>query len=131
MAPPHRRMLPLLRTSLPSLVQTGSTIACVYQKIVAYLLGQFDQIFIELIPRASNSQADALARLATSEEAAELSEISITKIVAPSTLDYMVAQMDTNSDNWMTHIIEYLVRGTLPQDSTKASRPRIRAAHYT
>ncbi|KAL8469585.1 hypothetical protein ACS0TY_032434 [Phlomoides rotata] len=53
------------------------------------------------------------------------------KIVAPSTLDYMVAHMDTDSDSWMTPIIEYLVKGTLPQDSTKVSRLRIRSARYT
>ncbi|KAL8456718.1 hypothetical protein ACS0TY_034821 [Phlomoides rotata] len=93
-----------------------------YQKITVYMHAQFDQIYIELIPRAHNSQADALARLATSERVAELSEISITKIVSPSTLDYMVAQMDTDGENWMTPIVEYLTEGILPQDSTKASQ---------
>ncbi|KAL8543479.1 hypothetical protein ACS0TY_004135 [Phlomoides rotata] len=102
-----------------------------YQKIVAYLFGLFDQIYIELIPRLNNLQANALARLATSERAAELSEISSTKIITPSTLDYMVAHMDTDNNNWMTPIIEYLTNMTLSQNSTKASRLRIWSARYT
>ncbi|KAL8540528.1 hypothetical protein ACS0TY_001963 [Phlomoides rotata] len=85
-----------------------------YQKIVAYFLNQLEQVYIELIPRAHNSQADALARLATFEGAAELPEISITKIVALSTVDYMVAQINTDKESWMAPIIEYLKKGTLP-----------------
>ncbi|KAL8524550.1 hypothetical protein ACS0TY_014224 [Phlomoides rotata] len=104
----------------------------VYQQIVAHLLAQFEQINIELIPRAQNSHADALTWLATSEGAAELSDISITRLVAPSTIDFIIASLgDQQQDSWMTLIFNYLLKGALPHNSVEANRLRIRAARYT
>ncbi|KAL8486162.1 hypothetical protein ACS0TY_023027 [Phlomoides rotata] len=104
----------------------------VYQQIVDHLLAQFEQINIEHIPRAQNSQADALARLTTSEGAAELSNISITHLVTPSTIDFSIAALgDQQEESWMTPIFNYLLKGTLSQESIEANRLCIRAARYT
>lgn len=56
-----------------------------YQEVVKKLLKKFEQIHVKLVLRNSNSQADALARLATSEGPTEMKDVTITKFTHPST----------------------------------------------
>ncbi|KAL8522826.1 hypothetical protein ACS0TY_012961 [Phlomoides rotata] len=53
-------------------------------------------------------------------------------MVAPSTIDYVIATLDDHqAESWMTPIFEYLLKGTLPEASVQANRLCIRAARYT
>ncbi|KAL8500660.1 hypothetical protein ACS0TY_020294 [Phlomoides rotata] len=101
-----------------------------YQEIVKGLLEQFGQIYVEQIPRDSNSQADALTRLATSEGEAKLSNIIITNQALPSTTHFLVAQVDEIEGTWMQPIYTYLKTDEQPSDKTEASRLQRRAARY-
>lgn len=65
-----------------------------YQEVVRNLLENFEQVCVELIPRNSNSQADALARLVTSEHPAEMKEVIITRLTRPLTVHSLIAIAD-------------------------------------
>lgn len=61
-----------------------------YQKIVCALLFKFNQVHLEQISWSHNTQPDALACLATLEEASTLNHINITKIIGTSTNEQAV-----------------------------------------
>ncbi|KAL8528730.1 hypothetical protein ACS0TY_006255 [Phlomoides rotata] len=53
-------------------------------------------------------------------------------MVAPSIIDYVITALDDHqAESCITPIFEYLLNGTLPEDSVQANRLRIRAARYT
>ncbi|KAL5579951.1 hypothetical protein UlMin_012393 [Ulmus minor] len=84
------------------------------------LLGQFDTVTITQIPRNENSNADALARLATGLEDSLLKTIPLEILDEPS-IDKQ-QQVNTISDKptWMDPIIAYLRDGILPKDKFEA-----------
>ncbi|KAL5578497.1 hypothetical protein UlMin_020196 [Ulmus minor] len=92
------------------------------------LLGQFDTVTITQIPRNENTNADALARLATGLEDSLLKTVPLEILDEPS-IDKR-QQVDAISDKptWMDPIIAYLRDGTLPQDKFEARRLRYRSA---
>ncbi|KAL5565429.1 hypothetical protein UlMin_028593 [Ulmus minor] len=94
------------------------------------LLGQFDIVTITQIPRNENTNADALARLATGLEDSLLKTVPLEILDEPS-IDKR-QQVDAISDKptWMDPIIAYLRDGTLPQDKFEARRLRYRSARY-
>ncbi|KAL5582796.1 hypothetical protein UlMin_015238 [Ulmus minor] len=94
------------------------------------LLGQFDTVTITQIPRNENTNADALARLATGLEDSLLKTVPLEILDEPS-IDKR-QQVDAISDKptWMDPIITYLRDGTLPQDKFEARRLRYRSARY-
>lgn len=66
-----------------------------YQEVVKKLIQKFEQIYVKLIARDLNSQADALARLATPEGPAEMKDVTITKLTHPSNCYPLVAKRKT------------------------------------
>ncbi|KAL5555767.1 hypothetical protein UlMin_038003 [Ulmus minor] len=94
------------------------------------LLGQFDTVTITQIPRNENTNADALARLATGLEDSLLKTVPLEILDEPS-IDKR-QQVDAISDKptWMDPIIAYLRDRTLPQDKFEARRLRYRSARY-
>ena len=97
------------------------------------LLKAFSSFKIRQVPREWNTQADALARLASIKDS-ELLEIvpmeflhtpSIPPTIFPAIINY-VASVDT----WMTHITQYLKDGYLPEDKKQARSLRLKAARY-
>ncbi|KAL5568915.1 hypothetical protein UlMin_025490 [Ulmus minor] len=94
------------------------------------LLGQFDTVTITQIPRNENTNADALARLATGLEDSLLKTVPL-EILDELSIDKR-QQVDAISDKptWMDPIIAYLRDGTLPQDKFEARRLRYRSARY-
>ncbi|KAL5555160.1 hypothetical protein UlMin_037396 [Ulmus minor] len=94
------------------------------------LLGQFNTVTITQIPRNENTNADALARLATGLEDSLLKTVPLEILDEPS-IDKR-QQVDAISDKptWMDPIITYLRDGTLPQDKFEARRLRYRSARY-
>ncbi|KAL5583361.1 hypothetical protein UlMin_015803 [Ulmus minor] len=92
------------------------------------LLGQFDTVTITQIPRNENTNADALARLATGLEDSLLKTVPLEILDEPSINKRQ--QVDTISDKptWMDPIMAYLRDGTLPQEKFEARRLRYRSA---
>lgn len=102
-----------------------------YQEIVKKLIQRFEQVYVKLIPRDSNSQADALAHLATSEGPVEIKDVTITKLSHPSHSLIASLEPPIETESWMTPIVKYLQNDDLPQDRTKARQLQMRAARYT
>lgn len=65
-------------------------------EVIAKLLEKFTQVHVKLIPRDLNSRVDALAQLAASEGLTEMEEVTITRILNPSTTYSLVATIDVD-----------------------------------
>ncbi|XP_058103548.1 uncharacterized protein LOC131247126 [Magnolia sinica] len=107
-------------------------------RIVAYLaetqklIERFWSCTINHIPRAENSWADALARLASATEG-KIPRIILVKFMKSSSIDQLGREMANaveTTPSWMDPIYNYLVSGKVPQDRLKAQRLKIRAARY-
>ncbi|KAL5540976.1 hypothetical protein UlMin_043773 [Ulmus minor] len=94
------------------------------------LLGQFDTVTITQIPRNENTNADALARLATGLEDSLLKTVPLEILVEPSIDKHQQVDAISDKPTWMDPIIAYLRDGTLPQDKFEARRLRYRSARY-
>ncbi|KAL5549486.1 hypothetical protein UlMin_004717 [Ulmus minor] len=94
------------------------------------LLGQFDTVTITQIPRNENTNADALARLATGLEDSLLKTVPLEILDEPSIDKHQQVDAISDKPTWMDPIIAYLRDGTLPQDKFEARRLRYRSARY-
>ena len=94
------------------------------------LLGQFDTVTITQIPRNENTNADALARLATGLEDSLLKTVPLEILDEPSIDKHQQVDAISDKPTWMDPIIAYLRDGTLPQDKFEACRLRYRSARY-
>ena len=89
-------------------------------KMVAYLnkakdlLAQFEKYTLWKVPRDQNSNADALAKLASAKDTDALSIVPVECFLAPSIQMEESSLMVQVSDSWMTPIIKYLEQGVLP-----------------
>jgi len=77
---------------------------------------------IRHIPREENTDADALAKLASTDEAQALGLVLVETLMHPSIdePDCVVMQID-EENSWMTPIRDYLEKGELPKER-KAAR---------
>ena len=91
----------------------------------------FEFYSVERIPREDNPLADALARLATSKEAEELSIVPVEVLHEPSIVQSREIELIEEKTTWMTSIIAYLFEGTLPEDRIKARRLMYQLPRYT
>ena len=97
------------------------------------LLSEFSLFKIQQIPREQNTQADALARLASTKDSELLevipveflSTLSITPTNPQSTINSV-----TSADTCITPIIQYLKDDYLPEDKKKARLLRLKATKY-
>ncbi|XP_024023768.1 uncharacterized protein LOC112092269 [Morus notabilis] len=111
--------------------QTRDEKMAAYLKKVKEALGRLSAYDIQQVPRAENSNADALAKLATSRDAELLNLVPVEVLKAPTTerrpevtpVDYQLG--------WMDPITRYLAHGELPEDRKEAKRVRYQAARYT
>ncbi|KAL5570332.1 hypothetical protein UlMin_026907 [Ulmus minor] len=94
------------------------------------LLGQFDTITITQIPRNENTNADALAHLATGLEDSLLKMVPLKILDEPSIKKCQQVDTISNKLTWMDPIMAYLCDGTLPKDKFEARRLRFRSARY-
>ncbi|KAL5563203.1 hypothetical protein UlMin_032950 [Ulmus minor] len=94
------------------------------------LLGQFDTVTSTQIPRNKNTNADALARLATGLEDSLLKTVPLKILVEPSIDKHQQVDAISDKPTWMDPIVAYLRDGTLPQDKFEARRLRYRSARY-
>ncbi|KAL5545155.1 hypothetical protein UlMin_008939 [Ulmus minor] len=94
------------------------------------LLGQFNTVTITQIPRNENTNADALACLATGLEDSLLKTVPLEILDEPSINKRQQVDIISNKPTWMDLIMAYLRDGTLPQDKFEARRLRYRSARY-
>ena len=95
------------------------------------LRDSFQEVKLEQIPRGQNSEADALAKLASQKEATMLGVITLEIQKKPSVPEEEVMQVEGEAEvTWMTPLWAYIKDGTLPADKMAARRLRYRAARY-
>ncbi|KAM2808648.1 hypothetical protein FF1_043864 [Malus domestica] len=84
---------------------------------------------ITQIPRAANSHADALARLALAVEDKIGRKIQVELLAAPSIIAVEVCNLQ-QGDIWITLIYRFLAHGTLPNDKVQAKQIRYKVTRY-
>ncbi|KAM2745383.1 hypothetical protein PS2_021122 [Malus domestica] len=84
---------------------------------------------ITQIPRAANSHADALARLAAAVEDKIGRKIQVELLAVLSTMAAEVCNLQ-QEDSWITLIYRFLTHGTLPNDKVQAKQIRYKVTRY-
>ncbi|XP_024018846.1 uncharacterized protein LOC112090267 [Morus notabilis] len=106
------------------------------EKMGAYLrkvkeeLVCFKSYEILQIPRAENTNTDALAKLASSRDFDMLGIVPIEDLERPTIEEKIEALTIQTDEGWMTLLIQYLTNAKLPSDKDEAQRLRYRAARY-
>ncbi|XP_074328131.1 uncharacterized protein LOC141666043 [Apium graveolens] len=102
-----------------------------YLRCVQRLIGRFKEVRLECVPREKNSNANALAKMGSQQEAMLLGSIPLEIQEVPSIPELRVMQVDESpKEIWMTLILAYIHKGTLPEDKFKARRLHYQAARY-
>ena len=103
-----------------------------YLKKVRELLKKFIRVQVKHVPRAKNSRADALEKLATT------SQEDLGRLIPVEHLPEHLVSIDngevspvTSEPSWMDPIWDYLVEGILPSDLKKASKLKARLERFT
>ncbi|XP_074326869.1 uncharacterized protein LOC141664814 [Apium graveolens] len=95
------------------------------------VVNQFREVRLECVPREKNSNADALAKMGSQQEAVLLGSIPLEIQEIPSIPEIEAMQVDeAHKETWMTPLLAYIHKGTLPEDKFKARRLRYQAARY-
>ena len=103
-----------------------------YLRKVRDLLKKFVLVQVRHVPRAENSRADALAKLATALQE-DLSRSTPVKYLAKPSIDLcdvVVAQVGSDP-RWMDPIWDYIIDGRLLDDPKEAAKVRARSARFT
>ena len=103
-----------------------------YLQKVRDLLKKFVLVQVKHIPRAENSRADALAKLATASREDFGRSTPVEYMAEPSINPYsvMVAPVES-APSWMDPIWNYIIDGSLPDDPKEAAKIRARSARFT
>uniref|UniRef100_A0A2N9EYJ1 Uncharacterized protein n=1 Tax=Fagus sylvatica TaxID=28930 RepID=A0A2N9EYJ1_FAGSY len=97
-----------------------------YLKLVRNAIKWFDEVKLVQIPREQNTEADALAKLASSDEATD-QYIEVQH--SPSHLEEELSPINV-SNSWMTPIVNYLEDETLPSDPVEARKLKVRCTRF-
>ena len=87
---------------------------------------------VKYVPRAENSRADALAKLATASQE-DLRRSTLVEYLAEPSIDLygeVVSQVGSKP-TWMEPIWDYIIDGSLPDDPKEAAKIRARSARFT
>ena len=103
-----------------------------YLKKVRELLRKFELVQVRHIPRAENSRADALEKLATASQE-DLSRLTLVEHLAEPSIDLYDEELAPimSEPSWMDPIYDYLIDKLLPDDLKEASKLRARSARFT
>ena len=103
-----------------------------YLRKVRDLLKKFVLVQVKHVPRAENSRADALAKLAIASQEDLSSSTPVEYLAEPSIdlFDVQVTQI-RSEPNWMDPIWNYIIDGCLPDDPKEAAKIRTRSARFT
>ena len=103
-----------------------------YLKKVWELPMKFVRVQVRHIPRARNSRADALAKLATASQE-NLNRLTLVEHLSEPSVDLNNEEVSLvmSEPSWMDPIWDYLIEGLLPNDPKEASKLRSRSARFT
>ena len=103
-----------------------------YLKKVRKLLRKFVLVQVKHIPRAENSRANALAKLATASQE-DLSRLTPVEHLVEPSIDLYDEEVSPviSEPSWMDPIWDYLIEELLPNDPKEASKLRTRSARFT
>ena len=103
-----------------------------YLKKVRELLRKFVLVQVRHIPRAENSRADALAKLATASQEDLNKQTPVEHLAKPS-IDLYDKEVSPimSEPSWMDPIWDYLIDELLPDDPKEASKLRTRPTRFT
>ncbi|XP_074361144.1 uncharacterized protein LOC141701377 [Apium graveolens] len=102
-----------------------------YLRCTQRLIGMFKEVRLECVPREKNSNADALAKMGSQQEAVLLGSIPLEIQEIPSIPEVETMRVDeAPKEIWMTPILAYIRKGILPEDKFMARRLRYQAARY-
>ena len=103
-----------------------------YLKKVWDLLKKFMLVQVRHIPRAENSRADALEKLATASQEVLSRLTPVEYLAKPSIYLYGEEVAPIKSEpSWIGPIWDYLIDRHLPEDPEEASKIRTRSARFT
>ena len=103
-----------------------------YLQKVCDLLKKFVLVQVKHVPRTENSQADALAKLATALQEDLGRSTPIEYLAEPSIDPYSMVVAPVGSvPSWMDPIWDYINNGTLPHDPKEAAKIRVRSSRFT
>ena len=103
-----------------------------YLQKVRDLLKKFVLVQAKHVPRAENSRADALAKLATASQEDLGMSTPVEYLAEPSIDPYrMVIAPVESVPSWMDPIWNYIIDGSLPDDPKEVAKIRARAARFT
>ena len=97
-----------------------------YLSLVKNSFHGFNEVILIQVLREQNTEADALAKLASFEEATNQ---HIEVQYSPSHMEEEVNPMNVNN-SWMTPITRYLEEGTLPTDPIEARKLKVWSARF-
>ena len=103
-----------------------------YFKKVRDLLKKFVLVQVRHIPRAKNSRADALEKLATASQE-DLSRLTPVEYLVEPFIDLYGEEVTPigSEPSWMDPIRDYLIDGRLPDDLKEAAKTRTRSTRFT
>ena len=103
-----------------------------YLKKVRELLRKFVLVQVRHIPRAENSRADALPKLAIASQEDLNKPTPVEHLSEPSIdLNSEEVSLVMFESSWMDPIWDYLIEGLLPNDPKEASKLRSKSARFT
>ena len=102
-----------------------------YLQKVRDLLKKFVLVQVKHVPRAENSRADALTKLATASQEDLGGSTPVEYLAEPSIDPYMVVAPVESVPSWMDPIWNYIKDGSLPDDPKEAAKIRARSARFT
>ena len=106
------------------------------EKMVAYLgkakelLRSIQVTLIEVVPRSKNTNADTLAKLASTRDAELLDAVSVEFLAEPSIKQRPEVMELEQKPSWMDPIVVYVKNGELPENKTEARVLRLKVARY-
>ena len=103
-----------------------------YLKKVRELLKKFTLVQVRHIPRAKNSRADTLAKLATASQE-DLSRLTPVEHLAEPSIDLTDIEVFpiSSEPSWMDPIWDHLIEGLLSSDPKEAAKLRTRSSRFT
>ncbi|XP_004305333.1 PREDICTED: uncharacterized protein LOC101309858 [Fragaria vesca subsp. vesca] len=106
-----------------------------YQTLAKALLHRFESATVTQVPRKENSNADALARLATGTRQKGRKKVKIEILDRPSitkTISEIFAiSIGPREPTWMDPIIEFIKEGARPKNRRQVRKLQSRCARYT
>ncbi|KAI3762876.1 hypothetical protein L1987_53318 [Smallanthus sonchifolius] len=98
---------------------------------VQEMLKAFKTKTVTHIPRGQNREVDVLSKLASITFQHLAKEVKVETLNAPSisATEVMIAQV-SEIESWMTPLVNYMVKGALPEEKHEARRIKIKALQY-